>query len=86
MLLDDAVADGEPQPGPLARHLRGEERVVDAAEDLRRDALAVVLHVQTYTQVLLRGANADLAPQGILGVEQQVEDHLLQLAAIALHR
>ena len=42
VLLDDLVADGEPEPGALADGLGREERVEDTADDVGRDARAGV--------------------------------------------
>src|ERR1035441_8573440 len=41
--IDDAFRDGQAQPCSLARRFRGEERVEDFAEHLRRDAAAGVI-------------------------------------------
>ena len=43
MAVDDPVDDRETEPGALAHVLGGEERIPDPRQDLRRDALAVVL-------------------------------------------
>ena len=42
--LDDAVADGQAQPGALPLFLGGEEGLEDLLQVLRRDARAVVGH------------------------------------------
>src|SRR5664280_1472027 len=42
MLLNDTVSHRKPEAGALARSLGGEERIVDAMDVLRRNALARV--------------------------------------------
>ena len=65
--LDDAVRQREPQPGPHAHGLGGEERVEDPAPDLLRDAGSVVTELEPHS--LGHGSRADaddaLGPEGI---------------------
>ncbi len=90
VLLNDAVGHGEAQSGTAAvagpgHGFGGEERIVDALEVLGRDARAGVVHNRFDVPVGERGyAEAAAAGHGILGVQQQVEKHLLQLAWVAV--
>ena len=90
VLLNDAVGDREAESGaaPVARSgsgLGGEEGIVDALQVLGRDAGAGVGDQSLDMAVDQRGdAQAAAAGHGFLGVEQQVEKDLLQLAGIAV--
>ena len=59
VLLDDPVADREPQPGPFADRLGGEERVEDPFADRRLDAAAGVGDVDPDALGLGLGTRAD---------------------------
>jgi hypothetical protein len=91
VLLDDAV-DTERRALPLA-HLRREEGLEDARHDLGRDAGAVVLELDHHPRLSafrpLASAHADgVAPaarhDGVLGVEQEVQEYLLELVHVPL--
>src|SRR5580704_14420379 len=90
VLLDDAVSDRKPQPGAatvagLGFVLGGEERIVDAGDVFLRDARAGVgdlyLHV-----VPVAGCDLECAAggHGVFGVEEQVEENLLEFAGVAV--
>ena len=51
VVLDDAVADAQPQAGALARRLGGEERVEDPLPDGRGDASALVDHFDPHRRL-----------------------------------
>ncbi len=72
-------------PG-LGRGLGGEERIVDALQMLGRDARAGVGDHGFDVAVDQRGhAQPAAARHGFLGVQQQVEKDLLQLAGVAVN-
>src|ERR1035441_1496375 len=91
VFLDDAVGDGEAEAGaaPVARlgHcFGGEERIVDALEILGSDAGAGVGDQRLDVPVGQRGhAQTAAAGHGFLGVQQEVEKDLLQLAGVAVN-
>src|SRR6266849_5587130 len=80
------VADGEPEPGPRADVLGGEEGVEDAAEQVRRDAGAVVTdrHVNPLTLGACRDPEVAARGDRVAGVGEQVHEHLVQLRRVAL--
>jgi ribonuclease T1 len=80
---DDAPADGEPEPGPDAHRLGGEEGVEDPVDRLRRDAGAGVVHLDDRAPLGVAPAHQpDLVPLDVAlrdrlrGVDQQVEEDL----------
>src|SRR5262245_18036587 len=83
VLLDDLVADGEPEPGALAHVLGGEERIEDARQHVGGNAMAVVGDVDRHAAIVAqRGTDADLAARlgrRLRRVHQQVGDHLVDL-------
>ena len=87
MLLDDAVADRQPQPGPLPDPLGGEERIEDLLQMIGLDAGAVVLDADPDTRGRPAGRDAQHAlavrlGHRLLGVDDDVQDDLLQLVRI----
>src|SRR5271157_1760605 len=93
VLLDDAVGDGKPQAGTAAVAsagyvFGGEKRIVDALQVFGRDPGAGVVDQRGNVFVLpveQRGqAQAAASRHGFLGVQQQVEKYLLQLAGVAV--
>ena len=102
-LLDDAVDRGQAQPRALAHRLGREEGVEDLVHDLRRDAGAVVGHLDQRLVAVgdgiahrlglllgqARGADLDLAAavgaDRVAGVDRQVHDGGLELAAVGAH-
>ena len=93
VLLDDAVRYREPEPRALPHLLRREEGLEDARHDLGRDAGAVVLeldhHRRSTVLFSFAGAHADgialaAGQDGVLGIEQKVQEHLLQLVHVTL--
>src|SRR3954454_20532961 len=48
MLLNDTVGHRKPEPCPLAGGLRREERIVDAVDVLRGNAVARIRHFHTH--------------------------------------
>ena len=85
MIGDDAVADGQPEPGAARRTLGREERVEDLGQHVRRDAGAVVLELRHGRPAVHPGAHRDVAVAagGIGGVEQDRHRRLDQPLAVA---
>ena len=88
MFLHDAVDDRETQSGAYAHRLGGEEGIENARGNLRRNPRAIIAHLEGHPP---RGdasrAHSDPAAaaallDGLLGVHQQIEHHLLQLVGI----
>src|SRR6266513_1437643 len=87
--LHDALRNPEPEPGPLPR-FRGEERLEDLRDEIVRDPLAGVAHLDLHgipSENLRLGAGAGLGSDGdrsalghrVGSIEQEVEQDLLQL-------
>ena len=85
--LDDAVAHAEAEPGAFASGLRREERLEHALQRLLRHAGAGVGHLGDDRVALASGPDHEplrrRAPHRVLGVDDEVENHLLQLLIIA---
>src|SRR5439155_3401487 len=64
MLLRNAVADAQSEPGAFADRLGGEERIEDPPADLRVDALAAVDHVDRDATLLASRPHRPRAPIG----------------------
>src|SRR2546430_12689501 len=88
VVLRGAVADAEPEPGAFADRLGGEERIEDPPADLGVDPLAVVDHVDGDAARLAGGPNrhAPAIRTRINRVGDQVEDRLIDLRCLAIHR
>ena len=90
VLLDDAVGDREAESrataiAGLGCGLGGEKRIVDALQMLGRDARAGVCHHRLDMAIDCRGhAQTPTFRHGLLGVQQQVEEDLLQFAGVAV--
>jgi hypothetical protein len=87
VLDGDAVADAEAEPGPLADVLGGEEGVEDTGQDGLLDAAAVVRETDLHRAVAALRRHREQAGaagglDGGLGVEHDIEEHLLELVAV----
>src|SRR5262245_31084025 len=89
MLLDDGVGNGQSQTGALAYFLRREERIEDFRLQVVGDSRAVVVDLELDRLVpgVVPGADDDgsaavVREHGLLGVDDQVEQHLLDLMAV----
>src|SRR5271155_2754122 len=91
MFLDDAVGDGKAQTGAAGlafagRSLGGKERIVNALNVLRGNAAPGVGHAHADALTVERGhAQRATARHGVLRVQEQVQEHLLQSPRIALN-
>ncbi len=78
-----------PRPVPLVGRLGGEEGIEDPLLDVLGDARPVVAHVQLDAAVLRHGLDDDAtegtARERLLGVHQEIQDHLPQPIGRALH-
>ena len=87
MLLNDTVGHRKSQAGAFARALGGEERIVDAVQILRRDAVAGVGDFDARRPVLRAQVRTSSVPprcHGVARVQEQIQEHLLQLAGVAV--
>ena len=88
VLLNDAVADREAEAGAAfvaGQGLGGEERIVDALEMLGSDAGTGVGDKGFDVAVdQSNDAQAPASGHGVFGVQEQVEEDLLQLAGVAV--
>src|SRR5438270_8699376 len=91
MLLNDSVSDrqAEARAARLAftrNVLGGKERVINLVDMLRRNAGATVTDVYLDAVSIGRAdvQRAAFARHGIFGVQEQVQEHLLQLAGVAM--
>ena len=89
VLLHDRVGDGQAKAGALADFLRREKRIEDLALPLFRNPRPIVIDLEHGGAAIcvVRGAHDDGAAAvgaeaGLLGVDQQVEQHLLDLVAV----
>ena len=87
VVAGDPVADGEPEAGAHTLGFGGEERVEDLAADLGRDTGAGVGDLEPGLAIVGARANDDRTRsvdghQRLLRVDQQVEDHLLQVGRV----
>src|ERR1039458_4524727 len=94
VFLDDAVGDGKAQPDAAAvagprRGFGGEEGIVDALEMLRSDAAAGVCYLRGHGAWVTvdQRCYAQVASAGhcFLGIQQQIEKDLLQLARVSVN-
>src|SRR5215470_10953364 len=82
-ILDDSIGDRQAEAETIADALGGEERIEDAADNLRFDAGAIVGHADQHCVV--GGARGDpdprigLASDSVDGVTYEIEDDLLEL-------
>src|SRR5438034_6444302 len=86
MLLNDTVSDRQAEARPFVRSLGGEKWIVNAMDMLRIDAVSAVHHIDPNTAVVLnRGVDLQHPARrhGVAGVDEQVQENLLQLAGIA---
>src|ERR1044071_4687932 len=91
VFLNDSVSYGEAQARatrlPLTRDvLGGEEGIVNLVDMFRRNARAAVTDIYLHAVTIGRAdvQRAALARHGIFGIEEQVQEHLLQFAGIAM--
>jgi len=95
VFLDDAIGYGEAEASAFALAvawcaLGGEEGIVDAQHVLGRDAVARICDLQHDALAALAGGHAQgaaaglAADDGVLRVEEEIEQHLLQLALVAV--
>ena len=89
MLLDDRVRDRQAETGPFADFLRREKRIEDLRLQLVGNARAVVVDLEDdgfMLDVVPRAddqhAAAVCREHRLLGVDDEVEQHLLHLMAV----
>ena len=88
VVAHDPVTDREAESGAGSLGLRREEGIEDFLLDVGRDAGARVGHLEAHV-ILARGRRADRdgapagdAGQGLLAIDQEIEQHLLHLRAV----
>ena len=88
MLLDDLVADREPEPRAFADGLRREEGIEDAADDVACDARAGVPDRDDGASVLHARLDRDRARPGdrLRRVRKEIQEHLVDLRSNAFDR
>src|SRR5689334_19253843 len=86
-LLRDLVADREAESEALARRLGAEERLEHARQVLGRDAGSGIAYGDDRARALAphRHFYASLAAHRLRRIEQQIEEHLLELAGSSRH-
>src|SRR5258706_403206 len=89
MLLDDGVRDGQAKTGALADFLRREKRIEDFRLDLLGNAWTVVVDLEDdrlLLGIMPAAHHQDAAAVGrqhrLFGVDDEVEQHLLDLMAV----
>src|SRR5580698_2090659 len=80
MLLNDTVGHREPEARAFMRALGGEERIVDAAQVLRRDSMAGIRYVYFHGGAIPPGAHFESASarHGIARIQEEIQEYLLQ--------
>ena len=93
MLLDDPVRDREAEARAAADGLGREEGLEDVRQRVLRDAGAVVDHLGAHRPGVAAHVRVqDDAPPGLalehrlLGVQQEIQEHLLELVRVGEHR
>src|SRR5262245_52669471 len=81
MLLDNSVGDGQAKTSTAAVGFSCEERIVDAGEMLRRNPDASITHFDDRVRAACRCRDRKPATfrHRVTRVQEQVEEHLLQL-------
>ena len=88
-LLDDAVRDRQSESGPLAHLLRGEERVEDTRQRVRRNAGAAITDCDADAIASERRGDRNAArprsvfDDGVFRVDEDVQHGLLQQQRVA---
>src|SRR5438309_3699898 len=90
IFLQDSLADAQAKAGPAPRSFRGVERVEDVWQNFRRDPRPIILKGSPHRIVRVPQPNANCAavarfPNGLLGIEDEIQEHLHQLMGIAHH-
>src|SRR5260370_6519984 len=91
VFLDDAVGDGKTEAGAAGlafarRGLGGEEGIVDALDVLGSNARSGVGHAHTDAVAVHCGDAQRPTPwHGVFGVQEQIQEHLLQSSRIPLN-
>ena len=86
--VDDAVAHGKPEPGPLADRLGGEKRLKQLPLVLRRHAGSVVLDFEPYLPPVFVQAEQNAASLAsprldrLLRIDDEIERDLLELGDV----
>src|SRR5689334_15643050 len=83
----NAIRHRKPQPGALFGAFRSEEWVVYTFQVLWRDALPIVTYIDAREPVRVPGPDCQPSTvfHGVAGVQEQVQEDLLQLTGITLH-
>src|SRR5579864_550875 len=90
MFLDNAVGHREPQSGSalltcFRSGLRGEERIVNSRDMLRGNAAAGVGYAYRHSGAIRgRHAQSSTCRHGILRIQEQVKENLLQASSVSL--
>ena len=88
VLLDDAVAHGEPEAGAASRGFCGEKGIEDAVQIFAGNAAAGIDDFHFHRAVVRRRADFDDAAggHGIARIHEEIQEHLLQSVGRAQHR
>ena len=86
MFAHNSVGNRKTQTGALARGLGGEERIVDTTQMFRGNSRTGVPDFRIDGAIVAPGANGQRTAllHRVARVQEKVEEHLLQLACIAL--
>src|ERR1700686_5792198 len=87
MFAHNAISNRKPQAGSLAGAFGGEEWVVDALQVLRRDTLPIVTYIDARKAIRVPGLDGEPSAlfHGVAGIQEQVQEDLLQLPGVALY-
>ncbi|MNZ56371.1 hypothetical protein D3C78_743160 [compost metagenome] len=90
--INNPVTDRQPKPSADTHRFSGEERLENPLEQPRLDPAAVVLDPQPHPLLIGVHTQGDpwllfaLCQQSIAGIDQQVDQHLLQLILMTTDR
>ena len=88
MVVHDPITDRQAESRAGSHGLRGEEGIENLLLDVGRDAGTGVGHLEAHVRFARRrradrdGAPAGHTSQGLLGVDQEIEQHLLHLRTV----
>jgi hypothetical protein len=85
--FDDSVGEGQSETGAHTNRLRRKERVEDATLYRGRNSGPIVVEYQSHpTRSRTRlDANRSLVFDRIAGIDQQIQEDLIELPRVALH-
>ena len=90
VFLHHRLADAQPKAGSASRPFRGVERIENAGQNISGNPRTIVVKAGPYRFPVISQSNAQRAPvaslaNGLLRIQDQVQENLHQLVRIGLH-